>query len=71
MESCTPGVVGYDLGDLVHPECVDASHHFDFCLNIHSFYWKKAPEVPMQEVAFWFVNTGHLGDYLYCHLQFL
>ena len=39
MDSCTPGVAGYDPGGLVSPECVDASHHFDFYLNMHSFYW--------------------------------
>ena len=39
MESCVPGVAGYDLGGPVSPECVDASHHLDFDFNIHSFYW--------------------------------
>ena len=48
------GVAGYDLGGLVSHECVDPSHHFDFHFNVHSFYWQKAPEVSMQEVAFWF-----------------
>ena len=62
MESHAPGVAGYDLGGVVSPECVDPSHHFDFHFNIHSFYWQKAPEVPMQEVVFWFENTGHLEN---------
>ena len=71
MESCTPGVAGYDLGGPVSPEYSDASHHFEFYLQIHGFYRQKAPEVLMQEVAFWFENTGYLEKYLYCHLQFL
>ena len=40
MESCTPGVAGYDLGCLVSPECMDASHNLDFYLQIHSFLWQ-------------------------------
>ena len=38
MESCAPEVAGYDLDGPVSPECVDASHCFDFYLNIHGFY---------------------------------
>ena len=59
MESHAPGVAGYDLGGPVSSECVDSSHHLIFTSNIHCFYWQKAPEVPMQEFAFWFENTGH------------
>ena len=38
MESFTPGVTGYDLCGQVSPECVDATHHFEFYLDITSFY---------------------------------
>ena len=62
MESCTPVVAEYDLGGLVSPECVDAFHHLDFYFSVHGFYGWKAPEVPMQEVAFWFENVGHLNN---------
>ena len=62
MESCAPGVAQYDLGGPDSPEHVDPSHCFDFDFNIHHFYWQKATEVPMQEVAFWFENTGYLEN---------
>ena len=39
MESWIPGVVGYHLGGLVSPESVDASHPFDFHLDVYSFHW--------------------------------
>ena len=71
MEPCTLGIAGYVLGGMVSPECVDASHCLDFYLHIHRFYRQKLPEVSLQEVAFWFENTGNLENYLYCHLQFL
>ena len=61
-ESCAPGVAECDLAGPVSPEHVDPSHHFDVHFNIHSFYWQKAPEVPVQEVAFWFENTGQLEN---------
>ena len=62
MESCAPGVAGYDLGGLVSPKHMDPLHHLDFHFNIHRLYWQKALEVLMQEVAFWFDNTDHLEN---------
>ena len=50
MDPCTPGIAGYDLGSTISPECVDASHSFDFYIHIHGFYWQKAPEVPCKKL---------------------
>ena len=54
MEPCAPEVTGYDPGCPVSPEYVDPSYCFYFYLSILGFHRQKAPEVHVQDSAFWF-----------------
>ena len=56
LPSSSKYVVYQGLQDMtcmaLSPEHVDPCHCFKFHFNIHHFYWQKAPEVLIQEVAF-------------------